>query len=50
MKKYLDEEEAEILQLHKSEKLIVSERRNEEITKATKTAKNTFKKNYIVFQ
>jgi hypothetical protein len=44
MKKYLDEEEAEILQLHKSQKLIVSEERNEEIVKATKSAKNALKK------
>jgi len=48
MKKYLDEEEAEILQLHKSQKLIVSEERNEEIVKATKLAKNAFKKNAVL--
>jgi len=48
MKKYIDEEEAEILQLHISEKLVVSDLRNEEITKAVKSAKNAFKKNAIL--
>ena len=48
MKKYLDEEEEEILQLHKNHKLVVSEGRNEEISKATKSAKNTFKQNAVL--
>ncbi|MEI6755245.1 MAG: hypothetical protein WCK78_19050 [Paludibacter sp.] len=48
MKKYLDEEEAEILQLYRSEKLVVSEGSNLEIIKATKAAKNTFKKNTVL--
>ena len=48
MKKYLDEEETEILQNHKSQKLIVSEARNEEIINAVKTAKNSFKKNAVL--
>lgn len=48
MKKYTDEEEAEILQNHKSQKLIVSEARNEEMIKAVKSAKNTFKKNAVL--
>jgi predicted DNA binding CopG/RHH family protein len=48
MKKYLDEEEAEILQLHKNQRLVVSEARNEEITKATKSAKNALKKNAVL--
>ncbi len=43
MKKYLDQEEAEILQFHKSQKLVVSEGRNEEINKAVKSAKSTLK-------
>jgi hypothetical protein len=45
MKKYLDEEEAEILQLHKNQRLVVSKARNEEITKAAKSAKNAIKTN-----
>ena len=41
MKKYIDEEEAEILQLHTSQKLVVSEARNEEITNDPKPLKGT---------
>jgi len=48
MKKYLDEEEVEILQLHKSEKLVVSEGSPIEIIKATKAAKNAFKKKAVL--
>ena len=48
MKKYLDEEEADILQLHKNQRLVVSEARNEEITKAVKSAKNAIKKNVVL--
>jgi len=48
MKKYLDEEEAEILQLHRNQKLVVSEEQNEVITKAVKSAKNGIKKNTVL--
>jgi len=48
MKKYLDEEETEILQMHKNQKLVVSEGGNEEIAKAVKSAKNAFKKNAVL--
>ena len=47
MKKYLDEE-AEILQLHRNQKLVVSEEQNEVITKAVKSAKNGIKKNTVL--
>jgi len=48
MKKQLDEEEAEILQLHRNKKLAVSEVQNEVITNAVKSAKNTLKKNTVL--
>jgi len=48
MKKYIDEEEAEILQLHNSQKLVVSEARNEEIANAVKSAKNALNKNAVL--
>ena len=48
MKKYLDEEEVEILQLHRNQKLVVSEEQNEVITKAVKSAKNGIKKNTVL--
>ena len=48
MKKYIDEEEVEILQNHKSQKLVVSDARNEEMMNAVKSAKITFKKNAVL--
>jgi len=48
MKKYLDEEEAEILHQHKNNKLIVSDTHVEDLQKAMKSAKNSMKRDGVL--
>jgi predicted DNA binding CopG/RHH family protein len=48
MKKYLDEEEAEILYQHKNDKLIVADTHAEDLQKAVKSAKNSMKRDAVL--